>query len=78
MKDLINKIFVLEDDNRYSIIETIDYENKTYAYLVNIEDELDSMFKEVVLEDNEYSLNDINKELFSTKLLPLFIEKISS
>lgn len=78
MIDLINKIFVLEDDTRYSIIETINYENKTYAYLVNIEDELDSMFKEVILEDNNYSLNDINSELFSTKLLALFIEKMSS
>lgn len=78
MNNLNNKIFVLDDETRYSIIETIDYDNKIYAYLVNVEDELDSMFKEIVIEDNNYSLNDINEELFKNELLPLFMEKISS
>ncbi len=75
--DFENKIITLDNGKSYMVIDTVVYENKTYAYLVNKFDELDSMFREIVSGDN-LSLNMIEKDLFSQKIYPLFIEKFSN
>ena len=78
MKELENKIFVLDNGEKYSVVETVSYNNKIYAYLVNINDEMDSMFKEVCILDNEINLEDIDKDLFKKNIVGLFIERIKS
>ena len=41
MIELNDKTFILDDNKRYAVIESITYENKIYAYLVNVDDEMD-------------------------------------
>ncbi len=72
--DFNDKVITLGNGKSYLVIDTVIYENKTYAYLVNKFDELDSMFREI----SSMGLNEIDKDLFSQKIYPLFIEKFSN
>ena len=76
MKQLENKLFVLDSDEKYSRIETVSLKKRIYAYLVNINDASDSMFKEICISDDEIDLKDIDKNLFQESIIYLFIEKI--
>ena len=51
--DFSNKCLTVNGKN-YIVIEQIDYENHTYLYLLNDNDELDSMFCEVNGKDAAY------------------------
>ena len=77
MIDLENKTFKLSDNKEYEVIEHIEYNSKTYVYLVNINDKLDSVFKEIKKIDNEYYIDDIDKELFKKEIINKFINKIN-
>ncbi len=55
----------------YIVIEQVDYDNHTYLFLLNDNDELDSMFCEV----NGKDVLLIEPELFKNKIFPLFIKK---
>ena len=55
----------------YIVIEQVDYDNHTYLFLLNDNDELDSMFCEV----NGKDVLMIEPELFKNKIFPLFIKK---
>ena len=73
MEELLNKTFILKNNERYSVIETIIYEKKIYVYLVNENDEMDAEFKEIITENNECILLDIDKEKFKDNILNLFL-----
>lgn len=68
----INKkdVLTLGDNNKYVVVSKINYENKTYYYLADLNDEENLMFcyedncDMVVLEDEEFVKNN---------LLPLFL-----
>ena len=66
------------NNNEYIVIDTIDLDNKKYAYLVNTANELDSMFKEVIINEEEMHIESIDKDLFTNKIYPLFIEKFKN
>jgi hypothetical protein len=57
----------------YIVIEQVDYDNHTYLFLLNDNDELDSMFCEV----NGKDVLMIEPELFKNKIFPLFIKKFT-
>lgn len=76
MIELANKTFVLDNNEKYAVIESIVIENKIYVYLVNIEDEMDSMFMEVKTDNQELNLIEIDKAIFEEKILSAFIDKL--
>ena len=63
----------VNDGNTYIVIEQVDYDNHTYLFLLNDNDELDSMFCEV----NGKDVLMIEPELFKNKIFPLFIKKFT-
>ena len=75
MINLDNKRFVLNDNTTYEVIEYVTYDNKIYVYLVNVDDEIDSDFKELLNFNGELYLNDIDSNLFESKIYNLFLEK---
>lgn len=75
MKELDNKTFVMEDGTQYEVIENVNYNGKVYLYLVNINDEMDSIFKQLKSKDNELFLEDIDSNLFKEHILELFLNK---
>ena len=70
--DFSNKCLTVNGKN-YIVIEQIDYKNHTYLYLLNDNDELDSMFCEV--KGKEVLM--IDPELFKDKIFPMFIKKFA-
>ena len=76
MIELANKTFVLDNNEKYAVIESIVIENKIYVYLVNIEDEMDSLFMEVKTDNQELNLIEIDKAIFEEKILSAFIDKL--
>ena len=70
--DFSNKCLTVNGKN-YIVIEQIDYKNHTYLYLLNDNDELDSMFCEV----NGKDVLMIDSELFKDKICPMFIKKFA-
>ena len=72
-----NLLFTLENGKKYMIIETVQLDGKQYAYLVNRDNEIDSMFREVALTE-EKGLKEIDKDLFKEKIYPMFIKKFES
>ena len=54
-------IITLDDDKRYVLIATIDFENKKYVYLSNLED-----FKDIIIGEI------INDEITEVEDLELF------
>ena len=75
MKELDNKTFIMEDGTQYEVIENVNYNGKVYLYLVNINDEMDSIFKQLKSKDNELFLEDIDSNLFKEHILELFLNK---
>jgi hypothetical protein len=78
INDLDNLVFKLDNENSYELIENVVYNNQVYVYLVNIEDELDSIFKKLIKNEDGYALDDIEPGLFKDVLLPLFIKKFEN
>lgn len=74
--DINNKVLTI-DDKKYLVIETVEFEDKQYVYLLNKNDALDSMFREFFFEEN-YGLKKIDPKLFEEKIYPLFIEKFQN
>ena len=70
--DYSDKSLTINGKN-YIVIEQVDYDNHTYLFLLNDNDELDSMFCEV----NGKDVLMIEPELFKNKIFPLFIKKFT-
>lgn len=71
-----DKVLIV-DNKEYIVVETVEYEGKLYAYLVNNANAIDSIFKEVILND-DMKLLSIDKSLFLEKIYPLFLEKFKN
>ena len=69
-----DKNVVIIDNNRYLIIEKVEYNNGVYAYLINSNDEKDTMFVEL----NKDSVKNIPRDLFVTEIFPLFADNFST
>ena len=67
-------IITLENNNKYVLIDKINYQNDEYMYLTNIDDVLDNMI--VLLKENRVEKIE-SKEKLQT-LIKLFEEKINS
>mgnify|MGYP003298992156 CR=1 FL=1 len=61
----------LDDNNEYVVVSKVNYENKYYYYLIDMEDPENLMF---CYEDNGDLVELMDKDL-TAKLLPLFLEK---
>lgn len=61
----------LDDNNEYVVVGKVNYENKYYYYLIDMEDPENLMF---CYEDNGDLVELMDKDL-TAKLLPLFLEK---
>ena len=66
----IKDILTLDDKNDYVVVSKINYENKTYYYLIDINTNNNLKF---CYEDNNELVEIEDKEL-TTKLLPMFLE----
>lgn len=66
----IKDVITLDDDNEYVVVSKVNYENKTYYYLVDKNNDGNLKF---CYEDKEELVEFFDKEL-TTKLLPLFFE----
>lgn len=66
----IKDILTLDDKNDYVVVSKINYENKTYYYLVDINNNENLKF---CYEDNNELVEIEDKEL-TTKLLPMFLK----
>ena len=66
MRDVIT----LDDNNKYAIISKIDYEEKKYYYLVDINNVENLMF----CYEDKGDLVKLNDAELIKKLLPLFLE----
>ena len=67
----IKDVLTLSDNNEYVVVSKIDYENKTYYYLVDNNNHNNLKFCYL---DNDELVEIENKEL-TTKLLPMFLEE---
>mgnify|MGYP006916080001 CR=1 FL=1 len=70
------KKFILLDNKKYNVVEHVIYNDKVYVYLVNSNDEFDSMFREFIEHGGKIELKEIEATFFSGKLSSLFREKI--
>lgn len=67
----IKDTIILEDNKQYAVASKINYQNKTYYYLVDIHDCTNIKF--CYQDDNELVEEDNNEII--TGLLPLFYQK---
>ena len=65
------------NNKKYIVMENVSLDEKQYVYLVNQEDQLDTMFQEINLE-GEQTLKPIETEIFVNKIFPLFLEKFKN
>lgn len=68
-----DKTITMSNGKKYLTIEQVNYKNKIYLYLVNSEDDSDSVFVEI---END-KLSQIDPILFEKEILPLFLDKLS-
>lgn len=71
--DYINKKLTLDDGKKYIVIEQVELDNNIYLYLANSENEDETTFVEI---KNDL-IEPIDKDLFTDKIFPLFVEKLS-
>ena len=67
----IKDVITLDDNNEYVVVNKVNYNDKNYYYLIDMEDSENLMF---CYEDNGDLVEVKDKEL-TAKLLPLFLEK---
>jgi len=70
---LENNVIITESKKRYLIIETVEYETRIFAFLVNDKNDLDTMFVEIL--DEGKLIKTIVPEFFEGIIYPLFNEK---
>ena len=66
----IKDVLTLSDKNKYVVVSKINYENKNYYYLVDVNSNINIKF---CYEDGE-ELVELNDKELTTKLLPLFLQ----
>lgn len=66
----IRDTLTLDDNNEYVVVSKVNYENRNYYYLIDMNNPDNLMF---CYEDNEDLVELKDKEL-TTRLLPLFLE----
>lgn len=69
---------ILNEDNRYVVIEEVDFDGKKYVFISNPQDKNDSRFVEVEEVDGNVIMHPIDPSLFKENILPLFIEKFET
>ena len=67
----IKDVITLDDNNEYVVVNKVNYNDKNYYYLIDMEDSENLMF---CYEDNG-DLVEVNDKELTAKLLPLFLEK---
>ena len=67
----IKDVITLDDNNEYIVVNKVNYNDKNYYYLIDMEDSENLMF---CYEDNG-DLVEVNDKELTAKLLPLFLEK---
>ncbi len=68
----VSDVLTLNNNNKYVVVSTAEYNNKNYLFLININNNNDFMFVEV-MEDNSLEL--VNKEKMLDKNLIRLFEK---
>ena len=71
MKIDIKDLLVLDDNNEYVVVSKTIYNNKTYYYLMDINNNENIKF---LLENGD--LEEIEDKILITKLLPRFLKEI--
>ncbi len=67
----IKDILKLDDGNEYVVVSKLNYENKTYYYIVDINNNSNLKF---CYEDNN-ELVELEDKVLITKLLPIFLNE---
>lgn len=75
--DLNGKKLILADGEEFIVIETVEYNNKNYVYMVNKNNGIDAMYGEVNPKD-QLTIKSINTAFFKEHILPLFMEKFKN
>ena len=70
--DYSDKVITMSSGEKYIVIEQVDYEENTYLYLLNKEDDKDAMFVEI----KDGKILKIDPELFEKTILSLFLMKL--
>ena len=73
---LDDKVLTLDNGKSYIVMETLEFENKNYAYLSECNNPVDTLFVEIVNNDG-LSLKQIDQKFLTEKLMPVFMEKLS-
>lgn len=68
----IKDVLTFDDKNKYVVVSIVDFENKTYYYLLDINNNSNVKF---CYEDNG-ELVEIDDSKLITKLLPLFLRVV--
>ena len=76
--ELDDKVFTLDNNKEYMVIEHIEFEGKIYLYLENTLDQQDTLFRELVTNNDNIKLISIDPNLFENKIFDLFKEKITN
>ena len=63
------EILTLNDNKKYSVVFTIDYNNKNYVYLIDQDDYTNTMFCEF---DNNNGLEEVSNPNIIEELMKLF------
>ena len=76
--ELDDKVFTLDNNEEYMVIEHIEFEGRIYLYLENTLDQQDTLFRELVINNDNVKLINIDPNLFENKIFDLFKEKITN
>lgn len=72
--NLTDKKFIMDNGQEYLTIETLEYDGKSYAYIVNKANPIDSLYVQVIF-DGQMKVQTIDPDLFKEKIYPLFLDK---
>ena len=70
--DYVSKKITLDDGKTYFVVEQVELNGRYFLYLVNKEDEKDVSFVEIKNDE----ILDIDEELFTEEVFPLFMDKM--
>lgn len=75
--DLHGKKLILNGNEEWYVVEAVQYDGQDYVYMVNKDNNLDSMFG-VVHNGEHLTIDDIDPKLYTEEILPLFVDKFKN
>jgi len=73
----VGELITFDDDTKYFVVETLDYNDSRYVYLISESEDVNIILGKEKIEGNDVLVDNVTDEEELKAIIPLFAEKMS-